>query len=74
MADAGTPGADGLEKAKEAVTELVQESVVEESESGVGERQVLHDTKARRSGKPRMATFNVRQTWTECVGEEHQRG
>lgn len=73
MADAGTPGADGLEKAKEAVTELVQESVVEESGSGVGEHQVLYDTKARR-GKPRVGTFGVRQSWTECVGEEHERG
>jgi len=73
MADAGTPGTDGLEKAKEAVTEMVQESVVEESESGVGERPVHYDTKARR-GKPRMATMGVRQTWTECVGEENERG
>ena len=71
MADAGQQGGEGTENAKEAVTELAQ-GVTEDI--GVGERPVhkhQHETKAR---KPKMATMGVRQTWSDCVGEDEKAG
>lgn len=68
MADAGQKGEEGMEKAKEAVTELVAEGVTEDI--GVGEQRPAHkhDAKAR---KPRVASRGgTRQTWNDCVGED----
>lgn len=68
MADAaGDTREDGVEKAKDAISELVTEEVTEDL--GVGEQRPEQKHK-NKSGKPRMSTSRVRQTWDECVGEE----
>lgn len=70
MADAtGETRENGVEKAKEAISELVTEEVTEDL--GVGEQRPEHKQKTK-SGKPRFGSSGVRQTWDACVGEEDE--
>lgn len=65
MADAARAEDAEVEKAKEAVSEMVVEGVREDI--GVGERKGRK--RSGKAGKPNFATTGVRQKWDQCVGE-----